>query len=776
MMKRKLYLLCFTSLATVSEAIRCWQCASTSGKVCPYEAKPFLSSAHDACITWRHGNGSILLQNLVSSQNECTDERVAFWSKFVDLYYKTYGGSVSCCYSDNCNDGRNFPRFPPPRVSPALSSNIFSGTRAPVSSLPNPSFSPSSGGSNLNNVESWPKVYNERNGNCELYYEKIKSDEWVPDTLVPLAFDRASEAKVGVFYTKFSENQGTNDYVTVRILNKAKQNLTMYSVHLYRSDKVSIHISKLEASRNGGEFTRQDGSKASETAVLDLDNSTYQGFWISVRNGIEVSVGRIGDKLIDSIANYTDVIREGPDEPYYFGLTTPETTSAFFGVNCDMPGLHFDDTCVSDDDCADFPETACHTEPVNKGLDPGIRRLPFDKWKEGDTLLKSCWCKEGHIRIPQSEGCYDPIRKVVTLQDACFADYHCNDLPNTICSTDMLMPLYNMSCQCIPGNKPFEKDPRTGLVEGCAPLTNKDKSSIDGCSRRFTIKDKAEWVPETVFPMSQDTSAFFVTLGSLDDIGNREDDTAVIRLLDEKKDKQKMYSIKIFREEGKIALYESKITRSFFFSSENDREVSKSNDLQTIRKLELGFVGFWVQYKYEAGYGGQISVGLSGSPLIPDYAILKWTDTGSTALQAIKYIGFTNGARQHSIDYGANCVLLQTQYGAIPPSYTQEYPQKLYQSSYQYPTKDAYSRNSANSQVLQQSPKRNPWDFLNLQSPKPAGKQVTERAPRPWSDQRVIEPVLKSPYLTKLNRLLPTFLEDENAASKLEDLLHNRIV
>ena len=64
--------------------------------------------------------------------------------------------------------------------------------------------------------------------------------------------------------------------------------------------------------------------------------------------------------------------------------------------------------------------------------------------------------------------------------------------------------------------------------------------------------------------------------------------------------------IKIFREEGKIALYESKITKSFFFENENDREVAESNDLQTFRKLEVGYVGFWVQYKYEAGYGGQI--------------------------------------------------------------------------------------------------------------------------------------------------------------------------
>ena len=44
----------------------------------------------------------------------------------------------------------------------------------------------------------------------------------------------------------------------------------------------------------------------------------------------------------------------------------------------------------------------------------------------------------GHLRIPQSSsnGCYDPIRRVVTLGDACFADFHCNDLPNTYCKYD----------------------------------------------------------------------------------------------------------------------------------------------------------------------------------------------------------------------------------------------------------------------------------------------------------------------------------------------------
>ncbi len=57
-------------------------------------------------------------------------------------------------------------------------------------------------------------------------------------------------------------------------------------------------------------------------------------------------------------------------------------------------------------------------------------------------------------------GCYDPIREVVTLRDACFADYHCQHLPNTRCAPDNEVPKYNSSCQCVPGYKPFDAEPR----------------------------------------------------------------------------------------------------------------------------------------------------------------------------------------------------------------------------------------------------------------------------------------------------------------------------
>ena len=37
------------------------------------------------------------------------------------------------------------------------------------------------------------------------------------------------------------------------------------------------------------------------------------------------------------------------------------------------------------------------------------------------------------------------------------------------------------------------------------------------------------------------------------------------------------------------------------------------------------------------------SVGLNGSPFTPDYAIVKWTDSSTTAIPSLRYIGFTAG-------------------------------------------------------------------------------------------------------------------------------------
>ena len=129
----------------------------------------------------------------------------------------------------------------------------------------------------------------------------------------------------------------------------------------------------------------------------------------------EITLGLIGDELIEPVIIWNDTLREGPRDVKYFGLTTDQS-SATFGVNCDVPNLHFPDTCVTDEDCEEFPNTVCKNVPVNKGLDPGTRNVPFKDWEPRDTLLKSCFCRAGHVRIPQSKGCYDPIRRVITLR------------------------------------------------------------------------------------------------------------------------------------------------------------------------------------------------------------------------------------------------------------------------------------------------------------------------------------------------------------------------
>ena len=63
------------------------------------------SRAHDACITWRAGNGTILLQNVVRKDEECVQSRLDYWSQFIDLYYRGSGGTVICCNNNGCNNG-----------------------------------------------------------------------------------------------------------------------------------------------------------------------------------------------------------------------------------------------------------------------------------------------------------------------------------------------------------------------------------------------------------------------------------------------------------------------------------------------------------------------------------------------------------------------------------------------------------------------------------------------------------------------------------------------
>ena len=118
---------------------------------------------------------------------------------------------------------------------------------------------------------------------------------------------------------------------------------------------------------------------------------------------------------------------------------------------------------------------------------------------------------------------------------------------------------------------------------------------------------------------------------------------------------ERRYTVKIWREGGRIALYESRITRNFFFSNELDREVASFTDPGTLARLEAGWVGFWVQYRHQQGYGGQLSVGLNGAPFSSEFALVRWTDTSTSALSAVRHIGT---ARLFTISFSSLAIYL----------------------------------------------------------------------------------------------------------------------
>ena len=120
---------------------------------------------------------------------------------------------------------------------------------------------------------------------------------------------------------------------------------------------------------------------------------------------------------------------------------------------------------------------------------------------------------------------------------------------------------------------------------------------------------------------------------------------AIIRLLDEQKSPRKMYTVKFYRDTGKISISESTRSRSFFFENERDQERISIDELEVTTRMQLEYVGFWIQHKYVEGVGATIAVGLNGAPFSADYALVRWTDTNTqTALRRYciqsQYSGF----------------------------------------------------------------------------------------------------------------------------------------
>ena len=74
-----------------------------------------------------------------------------------------------------------------------------------------------------------------------------------------------------------------------------------------------MQVSQLQAGRgqNSGSQTEEERTVATANTEISFEKSQLQGFWIAVRNGIDISIGRIGDKIINPLANYSVIIREG---------------------------------------------------------------------------------------------------------------------------------------------------------------------------------------------------------------------------------------------------------------------------------------------------------------------------------------------------------------------------------------------------------------------------------------------------------------------------------
>lgn len=47
-------------------------------------------------MTWRLGNGTVILQNFVQFEEECTQERRHFWRRYIGAVWKM-DGDVECC-------------------------------------------------------------------------------------------------------------------------------------------------------------------------------------------------------------------------------------------------------------------------------------------------------------------------------------------------------------------------------------------------------------------------------------------------------------------------------------------------------------------------------------------------------------------------------------------------------------------------------------------------------------------------------------------------------
>ncbi|CAB4060665.1 unnamed protein product [Lepeophtheirus salmonis] len=328
----------------VSE-LHCWKCASVDQQYCPENAVIVTASNEfNACVTWRLGNGTVILQNVVKFDEECTHSKIAFWSKFIDVYYggnEKNSASVECCQDSGCNTGikKKEILYPGPPLEDMFSSSsasqILSRQRHVLPDI-------------LRRIDGAPSYLTQ--SHCQKYFSSTSAEEWLPKNLIPLTMDRASGAKVGVFYAKFNSLQNNNDHFIVRIIDESKSNETMYTFKLYNVGSISFFVS---VNKKGRE---EENRKKSENDAIRLSQERYL---------------------------------QRTKKPYFLGITTPTSSSASFGVSCEANNLHFSDTCITDEDCSEYPLTICRKEPIDSEFDQGGRDVPYDEWEKRKFYFKS---------------------------------------------------------------------------------------------------------------------------------------------------------------------------------------------------------------------------------------------------------------------------------------------------------------------------------------------------------------------------------------------------
>ena len=142
------------------------------------------------------------------------------------------------------------------------------------------------------------------------------------------------------------------------------------------------------SANNGGELQRNEIRRRSVNNAVNITESQYNGFWFTLKEE-ELTLGLIGDQLIEPVIIWNDTLREGPRDIKYFGLTTDQS-SASFGVNCDVPNLHF---------------------PGNTFQ--GRNSLPEARWASSN-VTRCCYCHRITILPKTCWAIAHPVHKPVT--------------------------------------------------------------------------------------------------------------------------------------------------------------------------------------------------------------------------------------------------------------------------------------------------------------------------------------------------------------------------